>query len=131
MNDETPSYMKAVGGRKMFLALLSVLVGGLVEVYSTNGMSTSFAGLLAAVVGAFSAANVFTTVKTVGSTEFETTPAPTPDTSAIEAKIDDLTTAYQADMKTASETIQALSNAIQETNKRVIAVMSTRKNNTL
>lgn len=67
---EENSFFKYLGGRKMALTLLAMFVGGIIEMHTQNGISQSFAGLLAILVGAFSAANVVNTIK-MGNTESE------------------------------------------------------------
>ena len=49
--------MIKLGGRKFILALIAMGIGTFIEIYTVRGVSTSFAGLLAGLVAAFSAAN--------------------------------------------------------------------------
>lgn len=60
--DETNSFFKYLGGRKMGITLIAMLVGGLVEMHSTAGISESFMMLLVGLVGAFVTGNAATTI---------------------------------------------------------------------
>jgi TolA-binding protein len=56
--------MDKLGGRKFVLTILMLIIGSVVEVKSANGMSAVFAGFLAAMLAAFSTANVIATKAT-------------------------------------------------------------------
>ena len=49
--------MQKLGGRKFILTLIAMAIGTAIEIYTTRGISPSFAGLLAGLITAFSAAN--------------------------------------------------------------------------
>lgn len=53
--------LQRLGGRKWILALVAIGVGAYIELYTQRGLSQTMAGLLAALVASFHAANHFTT----------------------------------------------------------------------
>jgi hypothetical protein len=77
------------GGRKFFLALVAVLVGTVVEVTTTRGVSGAFAGLLAGIVAAFGAANAAITNKamTLGAGDSDEEVAPQVDLTPVTEKL--------------------------------------------
>lgn len=55
--------MEQLGGRKFVGFVILVLAGGLVDVFNPNGLSTTLAGMFAALYATFSAANTVLSTK--------------------------------------------------------------------
>jgi hypothetical protein len=54
------------GGRKFLMALILIIAGVIIEIYSKNGLSVNMAGMLAAIYATFSAGNVIASNKALG-----------------------------------------------------------------
>jgi uncharacterized membrane protein required for colicin V production len=81
-------FLQKLGGRKFLMALICVSAGVAVDILSPNGLSAELAGLMAAIVAAFSAANYAVTkqhFQSKTSSEGEEIGA-VPDTSQLEMK---------------------------------------------
>jgi uncharacterized iron-regulated membrane protein len=70
--------IEALGGRKSFMALLTVLLGTVVEFVKPGGLSESYVMLLVGIVGIFSGANALVSWKgmTVGEEAAKAPPEP-------------------------------------------------------
>jgi hypothetical protein len=58
--------LDSFGGRKFLMALVLIIAGVIIEIYSKNGLSTNMAGMLAAIYATFSATNVIASNKALG-----------------------------------------------------------------
>jgi hypothetical protein len=82
----------SLGGRKFVLTVLCVAVGTAVEITTTRGVSPAFAGLLAALVAAFGAANAYNTNQALKASTSPDDNAPTgPTMSDLDAIHDNMT----------------------------------------
>ncbi len=61
MEEKSNRFFDNIGGRKMALTILAIVVGTIIETVTERGLSTSFAGLLAGLVAAYSATNMMIT----------------------------------------------------------------------
>ena len=71
--------MEKLGGRKFVLTIISLIVGTVVEVYSKNGVSATFASLLAGLVATFGVANTVLSHKAIGAKPTEAVEASEPE----------------------------------------------------
>lgn len=110
---ETPKYLTLLGGRKMFLTLIAMFIGGAVEMYSANGMSASFAGLLAALIAAFSASNTLITNKQVAAPSELMSDAGT-NLSELEASVMLQRSDLEQSKAETAQNFQQAANAVQE-----------------
>ena len=88
--------MEALGGRKFVLTLICVGVGTVIELKTANGMSATFAGLLAALVTAFGAANAFLSAKYADGENLTDALSASLAPSLPDSRLDHLTTTVMA-----------------------------------
>lgn len=61
--------LDVMGGRKFLMAVVLIIAGVVIELYSKNGLSTNMAGMLAAIYATFSASNVIASNKALSVNE--------------------------------------------------------------
>lgn len=129
--------IEKLGGRKFLLTIICVAVGTAVELRTDRGVSASFAGLLAALVTAFGAANAYLTANaTSGGNAAESDVADAVDGSLVvtgllnkvvsleervDAKIEEIGHLAQQANQTANQVGEAVVNmgAVVENTKKV------------
>jgi hypothetical protein len=119
-----------VGGRKMALTLTAVAVGTAIELLTERGLSPTFGAFLAGAIASFSAANVITTVKSLGiesSTATSEEPVAAPEVNKeLEAKVEQLRAETEANLTQAANAIQGMGGAIENLKKVVTAIVSSK-----
>lgn len=73
--------IEAIGGRKAFMSLLTVLLGTIVEFVKPGGLSESYVMLLVGIVGIFSGANALVSWKGMSVGDGSGVPSPEPPAS--------------------------------------------------
>ncbi len=130
--------IEAIGGRKAFMSLLTVLLGTVVEFVKPGGLSESYVMLLVGIVGIFSGANALVSWKGMNVGEQQQPAAapsiePTPAPSASE--VDELRTAVineftridgELTSVRAEQSTQA--DALQKATKLISAALTIRQN---
>lgn len=118
--------MNGFKSRKLLVTVLILLVGTLVELYAPNGLSATFAGLLAAVLTAYNVTNVMSS---------KHAPKDSAAAPALETKMDNLLTiiaqaanpeeaqAYKDDMAQVKEKLGVLIEAQSMTAKLMRAAI--------
>ena len=56
-----------LGGRKFVLAILTLIIGTIVQIYSQQGVNAEFVSLLVGITAAFGASNAFVTSKAINA----------------------------------------------------------------
>lgn len=118
--------IERLGGRKFLLTLIAVAVGTAVELTTARGITTSFAGLLAALVAAYGAANAVITNKGITmnaaaeGTEEAADAVSNVDFAPIETKLNELA---EQQMKQA-ELLANVGLSAQNTNKLLAAALN-------
>lgn len=78
-------WLQKLGGRKFLLALICVILGSVIDFYTARGLTPALAGLMGAIVTAFSAANYAVSKSHFQSKESGAADSvPVPDTSGID-----------------------------------------------
>lgn len=113
---ETPLIYRLLGGRKMTVTWVAIIVGTVIELMTERGLSPTFAAFLAGAVASFSAANVVNTVKMS---------VPKGDDPRIEQLQTELTAAKEAvnaDMGKMATTIEQLANALAQVKQILLSI---------
>lgn len=131
--------IEAIGGRKAFMSLLTVLLGTVVEFVKPGGLSESYVMLLVGIVGIFSGANALVSWKgmnvgeqqqqVAATSSIEPTPAPSASevdelrTAVINefTRIDGELTSVRAEQSTQAD-------ALQKATKLISAALTIRQN---
>ena len=83
--------LEKLGGRKFVLALITLVIGTIVQIQSPHGVTESFVALLVGITAAFGASNAFVSSKAISAESSEQQPAaPEVDLSVIEGKISEI-----------------------------------------
>ena len=106
--------LDSFGGRKFLMAIMLMIAGVLIEIYSKNGLSTNMAGMLAAIYATFSASNVIASNKALN---VESTEAAAPEVNIDEIKqgfaiVDKAHSMVQQQLAAQAEQINVLQKAL-------------------
>ncbi len=112
------SIFEKLGGTKMSLSILAILVGAAIELLTPRGVSPSFAGLLAGIVAAYGAANAVITNRT-SSLEAE---SPSESSQVESLQVAEKLASQEADIQALKSTITSLGEFAKNTHKLVISV---------
>lgn len=107
-------FLDKLGGRKMALTLLVIVVGALVDVFGKNGLSANLAGLLVGATAVFGAANAAVTMQ-VSKASKQDQP-----TSSV-SDLDELRTAVYNNVEYATQERAIQTDAIKDLQGRMSA----------
>jgi hypothetical protein len=110
MRDFLNNLIIGLGGRKFLLAVASLLVGGYIEAQTARGVTPAFAGLVTAILAAFSMSNTMATKAFMESKKDQ--PAPV-DINPLHERIDQLSANMAASAQAVQNTQMLLENVIK------------------
>lgn len=130
--------IEAIGGRKAFMSLLTVLLGTVVEFVKPGGLSESYVMLLVGIVGIFSGANALVSWKgmSVGDDSAKASPEQAPAAPAPSAsEVDELRTAVineitriDGELTSVRSEQSTQADALQKATKLISAALTIRQN---
>lgn len=109
MKDFINNLLLALGGRKFILANISMACGMYIEIHTQRGVSPAFAGLVVAILGAFSVTNTLNTKSYLDSKPNNQSGR----VDALEGKVEMLTATAAAAAQAAANTQTMVENAIK------------------
>lgn len=130
--------IEAIGGRKAFMSLLTVLLGTVVEFVKPGGLSESYVMLLVGIVGIFSGANALVSWKGMSVGEPQAEPLveqavapPTPSVSEVNelrtAAINEITR-IDGELVSIRAEQSTQADALQKATKLISAALTIRQN---
>jgi ribose 5-phosphate isomerase len=135
---KTPRLFEILGGRKMTLTWVAMLLGTAIEIGTERGISETFAMFLAGAVASFSAANVVTTFRALGveskpqvSPEaIDGSPAITDLTNAVvqlKGELDESKAETKRELEAGAQAVHTMASTIENMRKVIVAISKGQK----
>lgn len=131
---KTPRLFELLGGRKMTLTWVAMLLGTAIEIGTERGISETFAMFLAGAVASFSAANVINTIKTSTGASSEVQAIGTQQLAnatesalvKLDTKIEESKAETKKELEAGAAAVQGLASTI-ENMKKILTALATGK----